>query len=136
MTEEQKAALDWLDWWTKQTGQWESRAGHARTLKDMLAEPRLPKEPTGVLLAAMDEGFMSSLNPSHDVAMRAIYHALYAHLTKPATEKVWHIVFCNKHDGGSYRKDGYRSREAALSDAAHFLREGHAICIEQIEVPA
>jgi hypothetical protein len=134
MTDEQKAALAWLD--GRATGSYGDDA-HARTLKAMLAEPRLPEE-VDIDCASQTAGLYH--NEDHqNVAKDAIYayHVkLRARLRKPQTKKVWHIVFLHKDGGGSYRRDGYRSKEAALNDAGLFLKDGHAICVEEIEVPA
>lgn len=70
MTAEQKAALKWLDHWA------EPSATHARALKAMLAEPRLPKEPSEEALQAMR-------NSNDRVNAFSMYRALYAHLTAP-----------------------------------------------------
>lgn len=85
MTDAEKAALKWL----------EEMAAipmgyvpvHARTLKALLAQPRLPAEPTAGMLRAM-------FGSGH-VTDRDIYRALYAELTAPKTKtvEVWHVEY-------------------------------------------
>lgn len=91
-TRKERDALAWLD------GEMQGpcpRATHARTLKAMLAAPRLPKEPTTEAIAAMVRRSSTPLD------MQAVYRALYAHLSKPATKMVemWEVRYAFYHSG-------------------------------------
>lgn len=94
MTDEQKAALAWLDKCIVLTpGNYVEVTDIvtvARTLKAMLAEPRLPKEPSIELLDAMEAASYAPVSTTMmtlgwDKA-RQIYSALYAHLTAPVDD--------------------------------------------------
>ena len=65
---------------------------HATTIKAMLDEPRLPKEPTAEMLHAIANS-QSENDPWNQA--RTDYAALYAHLTKPKTKEidVWRVDF-------------------------------------------
>lgn len=92
MSNIEKAALEWLEGWVTHIGLLKEQAAHARVIKAMLTEaaetsratPHLPAQPTPEMLAAM-----RSKISSYDAAQSAYegYHALYAYLTKPKTEK-------------------------------------------------
>ncbi len=84
MTDEENAAIAWLDQYAESLG---SFRGHARTIKAMLAQPRLPEEPTpemveAIMLKIWGVRMGGSVN-AKELAADA-YGALYAHLTKPA----------------------------------------------------
>ncbi len=89
MTDEQKAALEWL---VAVCPEYDCEAArHVRAIKAMLAEPRLPAEPTAEMLTAMYDGWAEE----PVLTWRAAYRALYAHLTTPKTKtvEVWHVEF-------------------------------------------
>lgn len=84
MTDEQTKALEWLNKALRGQGlEYSLRSQHASTLIDMLAEPRLPAEPTREMLLAMATGW--KVDPDDDY--RGAYRALYAHLTAKPVEK-------------------------------------------------
>src|SRR5688572_3932311 len=66
-----------------------------RTLKDMLARPVLPEEPSIEALIHMDNAIAG---PTQYGNMRAAYRALRAHLSAPKTKEVeyWLVEYANK----------------------------------------
>lgn len=111
MTDE-KEALEWLegaiagrwDFGSVGTARWVTK--HARTLKRLLAEPRMPEEPSDEILTIMREAPLKSGDADDDCQpewgkriMRASYRALRSHLTKPATKEVevWHVEYAGSH---------------------------------------
>lgn len=91
--EDERAALEWLDLFTH---------GHADVIKAMLAEPRLPKEPSGAMIAAMLSGMDGWIDcATNRNYTRALYANLYAHLTKPATKivQVWRVEWAERLTG-------------------------------------
>lgn len=93
----EKAALEWLDHAVANdfdTLLTERVHPTLRILKAMLAEPRIPAEPTKELheiFKRAGHGWMFEFG-----AFAAGYRALYAHLTKPKTKtiEVWHVEHC------------------------------------------
>jgi hypothetical protein len=129
MTDEEKAAMKWLERWNPE--------GPPATIKSMLAQPRLPQEPSDDCLAAM-RAHDYRPGPSRDM-IREIYHALYHFLLTGApggTKTVWRVT--EAQDGGRHSEHfDYDS----LADALARVRvcvERHRIfvSIEPREVPA
>lgn len=94
---ERQEAMEWLD---RHIAHPAFAGPYARTLKAMLAEPRLPEEPSDASLIAIEAILEKAmpLDPDvryHEPRARACYRALYAHLTKPATKtvQVWRVEF-------------------------------------------
>jgi hypothetical protein len=87
MTDEQKAALEWLERWSGcLIGEETNRA--VATIKAVLAEPRLPAEPSEEALDAIRQACGTT-------GAISAYHALYAHLRKSQTKTVdvWHVEY-------------------------------------------
>lgn len=80
MNAEEKAALEWLDYIEARWA--DTWSGFARTLKAMLAQPRLPSMATDELVDVMHLAFCTTPSESKR-AIASAYRALYAHLTKP-----------------------------------------------------
>lgn len=100
MTDDEKAAMDWLDHLIKDLTPGNSIVRHARTIKAMLAEPRLPKEPTRDMIDVI------TVADGIDAPgwQKEIYRALYDHLSKPATRsvQVWHVLYSFKSAAGTW----------------------------------
>jgi hypothetical protein len=92
--EAEKAALAWLDYVETSSLHGPQERIHAAAVKTMLAEPRMPAEPTAEMIEAMVvdvDGWQE--NAWVMDAMRESCRALYAHLSKPATRtvEVWRV---------------------------------------------
>lgn len=127
MTDNDKAAaLAWLDdWCHEKTG---ISGNAARTIKSMLAEPRMPEEPSGLHITAMfHAAHQRNCGLSPD-GMADAYRALREHLSKPATRtvQVWLVHYAARStDGGKWepRTRDFETQEGAEAHAA-FLRQG------------
>lgn len=102
---------------------------HLRTLKDMLAEPRLPAEPSEEMLDAMWRGYEKT--PGSDYRRHhGSYSNLYAHLTKPTTKAVWRVSW----DGGY--TECTTPEMLAREIHVRTIEQGRTITIKAQEVPA
>src|SRR5688572_2953479 len=96
MTDAERKAMEWLDNRLKIAVQDPYMSlDVARTLKDMLARPVLPEEPSIEALIHMDNAIAG---PTQYDNMRAAYRALRAHLSAPKTKEVeyWLVEYANK----------------------------------------
>lgn len=93
MSDAEKAALSWLDEMID-GARTDRAAEHARTLRKMLAEPRLPAEPTAEALKVLREKFSECSYTAAQAAWEG-YRALHAHLSRPATRTVetWEVRY-------------------------------------------
>lgn len=104
---------------------------YAKTIQDMLAEPRMPAEPDETLIRSMD----ATPTPMGPLHMRRYHHALYARLTKPATRLVWRSSWVSKSGGET-------SADLTLEEALQMARQQvmlYGPCVVSItphEVPA
>ncbi len=129
MTEQdRKEALAWLDDWA--TSRSAAAAQSARTLKAMLAEPRMPEEPSEELIRVMRDG--GQLGETYELVsnamMRHAYRALHAHLSKLATKEVdvWRIEYASCPDGPV--TDTCQTA-AEAHEQAEYLRKCGQLCI-------
>lgn len=93
MTDEQKAALEWLDT-IGQTNNLPFLVRNVAIIKAMLGEPRMPEVPTPETLSAMNNGYWNHAGGGlAKESTRCIYAALREHLSKPATKvvEVWRV---------------------------------------------
>lgn len=132
MTDDQKDALAWLEGIAAAAAPWgPSAARHARALKLMLAEPRLPAEPTDEALSAMLRTYNGAPDfQGWDRKWVAVFRALYAHLTKPKTVEVWRVEYATKwteDDGTVWRPAGqtFPEREDADREAVRLSGNPH-----------
>lgn len=109
---DEKAAMAWLDSFIR-LNDGLSHNWFARTLKRMLAEPRLPKEPTPEMLLTMATGWKDDY--------RGAYRALYAHLTAPKP-----LIVRMTWGAQGFRGDA----EKALDFARAALKNGEKVTIE------
>ena len=125
MTFAERETMAWLDVLAANSTDARTRE-FARTAKTMLARPVMPEEPTpealNVMFRAFREGEGSFLWP-------AVYRALYAHLSPPATKTVqcWHVEYLRSTDGRTWEPaiELYTS-EAAARHFEHAPRRGAA----------
>lgn len=130
MTGEERAALDWLDRMSCNS----DHAVYVRALQAMLAEPRLPAEPTQQMLWAMDNSAEGHNQYARNISER-MYFALHAHLTKPKTKTVWRVLH-QTEDNTAGGGDDYADQSEGLRAAADRLEEGYQVTILKREVPA
>lgn len=106
-----EAALMWLKSWADPLtprAHITNAEQHARTLEAMLAEPRLPKEPSADALKAMQDGIYRDTGcMAFHHTVETAYRALHAHLTTPKTKTVWRVTW-KTQDGD---KGGVVSRD-------------------------
>lgn len=78
--------------------------GHARTIQALLAEPRMPAEPTAEAVRTLYRAWQDAPH-AFDLA----YRALYAHLSKPATRtvEVYEVRFALHKGGGRWFATNY-----------------------------
>ena len=90
MSEKERSALsaldDLIDYKAKHWGSDHEEAAHWLTIKEMLARPILPEEPSEDAIREMQRAFREHLTVTG--SMEAAYRALYAHLTAPRTKEV------------------------------------------------
>lgn len=116
MTDEQ-AALEWLEKFLDEERLYTQRH-HARTLKRMLAQPRLEAELNDEVKQAMRLAY----DRTHGRAdfILAIYRDLYALTKKPRTKTVWRVWYrkrAGEDDGWRARSAEYGNEHAARIDA-------------------
>lgn len=134
MTNEEKAALEWLEnglkCWNPAT------KAKGATLKAMLARPTLPEEPDPDALRAMRDAsrdFNAYEFPG--TYAHCAYRALYAHLTKPKTKTVWRVEG-TWSSGDSAGPADFHNIQQATDAARCWHKEGcHSMSITQVEVP-
>jgi hypothetical protein len=129
MTDEERAALDWLEYGTKHWNDGSKR--RAVTLKAMLAQPRLPETPDRMMLRIYACGGV--------VEPEATHADLYAHLTgappKPRTKQVWRVSYCTPE--GHMDESEHDRHEAARQFAMRRLDMGcQGVGIIVDDVPA
>lgn len=101
--------------------------GQLRALKALLAEPRLPAEPSEEMKQVMRRAFEGSY--LHSPFIDAIYRALSAHLTKPKTKKAWAV-------GCGLGFVHFDTLDEALEAAGVEVKAGRVVTIAHEEVPA
>lgn len=117
--------------------QWSFTIEQLRTLKAMLAEPRMPTEPDQATVDAMTRGwYRGSGLGSGTVALacapygtlgeafRRAWADAYAHLTKPATKTV-EVWDCRWTHAGELKATPHHSREDAETDAKNLREHPH-----------
>lgn len=99
-----------------------------KAIQRLLAEPRLPAEPTRETRDVLATAFRRALHGNSLCIGLDIYRALYAHLTKPATKEVevWRVEYATAQSGPhclTFTTEGDARRQAES------MRGGIAHCI-------
>jgi hypothetical protein len=138
MTEAERKAMEWLDFECERD--YFGRES-AIKLREMLARPVLPEEPSRVLLAKIrDARFLNTYGDNADIYTieRHILNEIHAHLTRPATREVevWRVEWAEWNpilNGGEYLanvKQFYgeeSAREYAYELGKRAYKPGHCV---------
>lgn len=126
MTDDERKAVEWMDSWLREhTGPPNREAG--RTLKAMLAEPRLPAELSDELVEAI---WWACDGHKHREVAEKIVNEIRSHLTKPATKEVevesWATINRRGHVVGQFDTQQEAQRSRINSDVAVVRLTGKA----------
>jgi hypothetical protein len=153
LTKAQQNAMEWLESVIAAPVDFNGERQHARTIREMIGRPTMP-EPLGIeteVLSDMVRAYNSA--PDGDLARKwfAVYKALHARLSKPATKtvEVWRVEYAYRYiDSDGFRWipnsrdfDGERARQCAAAFADEKRGQGDYACIRVTgphdqEVPA
>ncbi len=129
MTDDEQSVHSWLDSLARDYPHW------VELCRAMLARPAMPEDPTPEMVLAMRDAVIRAPIDCEGKApvVAAVYHAIYAHLTKPAVKTVWDVAYDNGCVGGC---DAYDDPADAIKSAEGHTKYRRAVTITPREVPA
>lgn len=126
-----KAALEWFD----ATFTYPECERHRATIKEMLAEPRLPAIAEPKVLEAIRCKLDGWTCREIDIPQMAyeIYFVTRTALVAPKTKPAWRVKYTNGQVSGDMTTGDW---DGAVAQARLWLRDGATVTIEETTVPA